>query len=270
MESDKMSPMPDNNREERNAEIERRLDALSEDILRRFGTVGRFRHFHIMAYGDMMFSACIIFEKDESLQDYQHNASGVQQALLVFVYAELERQGIGSRNEITVGFELDSDEAREAKRRKNLLNIPSEEDFKRAHRYVQECNRNLDRVHDRVIRRLKKMCPLHDFWIFYQGERDVAFWACIFFKKEHDLQAYFNKGGLQEASDRVFLSLQHEPEAVRVTQVSGVIQEIVDLVYAELERFGRGKRGEITVAFEFDSDENVQANFKGDYFLRLR
>ena len=31
-----------------------------------------------------------------------------------------------------------------------------------------------------------------------------------------------------------------------------------------------GVMAEIEVAFEFDSDENVIANFEGDYFLRLR
>jgi hypothetical protein len=52
---------------------------------------------------------------------------------------------------------------------------------------------------------------------------------------------------------------------------SGVTQEIEDFVYAELERAGRGGKGDIRVAFEFDSDENVNASFEGDYFnCRLR
>jgi hypothetical protein len=51
---------------------------------------------------------------------------------------------------------------------------------------------------------------------------------------------------------------------------SGVTDDIGDFIYAELERVGRGTRGEITVAFEFDSDENVQEHFEGDYLLRLR
>ena len=44
---------------------------------------------------------------------------------------------------------------------------------------------------------------------------------------------------------------------------------MMDFVYAALERAGRGKRPDISVAFEFDSDENVTANFEGDYFLRF-
>ena len=45
---------------------------------------------------------------------------------------------------------------------------------------------------------------------------------------------------------------------------------IEDAVFEELEAAGRGDRNTITVAFEYDSDENVRNNYHGDYFLRLR
>ena len=43
-----------------------------------------------------------------------------------------------------------------------------------------------------------------------------------------------------------------------------------DFICAKLEEFGRGKRGELNVQFEFDSFENVKKNFEGSYFLRMR
>ena len=50
----------------------------------------------------------------------------------------------------------------------------------------------------------------------------------------------------------------------------GIFQQIEDFVFEKLEIFGRGNRQETTVAFEYDSNENVEANYEGDYFLRMR
>jgi hypothetical protein len=44
----------------------------------------------------------------------------------------------------------------------------------------------------------------------------------------------------------------------------------MDFVCAELERAGRGKKDEITIIFEFDSDENGQAKFNGNHYKRFR
>lgn len=119
--------------------------------------------------------------------------------------------------------------------------IPSDEDFARASKYMDEQSRNLDKVRNKVIQNFKNICPLHDFYLLDQI--DVDFRAYVFFEKEKDIQEFKN---------------------------NGIIKNIIDFVYSELELADRGKREEITVAFEFDSDENVTANFGGDYFIRLR
>ena len=124
--------------------------------------------------------------------------------------------------------------------RDTMTNIPSDEDFARAERLDKERSRGLKEVKEKVAEHFKKLCPLHYFFLMPQG--DNAFWAGVFFKEDKDIQA---------------------------CEDSGVTQEIIDFTYAELERAGRGKREDIKVAFEFDSDENVTAKFEGDYFLRL-
>ena len=53
-------------------------------------------------------------------------------------------------------------------------------------------------------------------------------------------------------------------------EANGTSQEMRDFVYEKLEEFGKGKRVELDVQFEFDSWENVQKNFEGSYFLRMR
>jgi hypothetical protein len=92
-------------------------------------------------------------------------------------------------------------------------------------------------------RYFKKVCPKDGYNLHLIAEGDKKFRAYIFYNKNEDIQTY---------SD------------------NGVSQQIVDFVYAELERQKRGKRDEIDVAFEFDSHENVRAKYDGDYFLRLR
>lgn len=51
---------------------------------------------------------------------------------------------------------------------------------------------------------------------------------------------------------------------------NGLDREMMECIYGLLTKFGRGEREELDVEFEFDSRENVDRNFEGSYFLRLR
>jgi hypothetical protein len=119
--------------------------------------------------------------------------------------------------------------------------IPSDDEFARASKHMEERSRNLDDVRKKVIRYFKKICPLHNFYILDQN--DVDFRAYVFFKKDADIKA---------------------------CEKVGINNHLIDFVYAELELLGKGNKKDINVAFEFDSDENVTAKYKGDYFMRLR
>ena len=67
----------------------------------------------------------------------------------------------------------------------------------------------------------------------------------------------------------IFIFFEKEDD-IEQCKEKGVVRQIEDFIFSELERLGRGKREDITVAFEWDSNENVEANFNGDYFQRLR
>ena len=228
-------------RRERLKEMESRLDKISEEILRDFGTDCRFHHFHILADDQLRLHVCIIFKRDKDLEGYKRNAKGVQQRLNDFMYTELERRGVGRKSDIAVEFELDSDEAMKRKVRESIANIPSGEDFARAHKLSAEESRNLDKVSENVKRHYKEICPFHDVYLFPERGN---FRACVFFKEDKDLESCMR---------------------------SGITQEMEDFIYTELERAGRGAKGKIAVAFEFDSDERVNAEFDGNYYgCRLR
>jgi hypothetical protein len=119
--------------------------------------------------------------------------------------------------------------------------IPGPARFAWALRMDAARTRGLDEVRDSVLERFRGRCPLHDFHILPQ--RDVDFRAYVFFEKETDLDK---------------------------CRASGISGEIADFVSVELERVGRSRPDGLKVAFEFDTDENVAANFEGNYFLRLR
>ncbi len=120
-----------------------------------------------------------------------------------------------------------------------MTNIPSDEEFARAEERDREAFRNVDRVCRNVEKQFRNKCPLHR--VFILPQIDVNFRAYVFFKNDSDIDACVK---------------------------DGTIFKIRDRIRVELER-ARGKKEAVTIAFEFDSDENVTRLFEGDYNSRL-
>jgi hypothetical protein len=120
-------------------------------------------------------------------------------------------------------------------------NIPTDEDFRRAEAAERERNRGLSQVRDALLHRFTGQ-GLHEVFVFFSPKTD-SFGAFVFYRLH-----------------------RHVEEA----RESGLEHQIRQAVFEELENVGRGRRDTLSASFEFDSDENVQANFEGDYFLRLR
>lgn len=124
-----------------------------------------------------------------------------------------------------------------------MSSIPSDEDFARAKRRMKERDRNMDNVNEAFRKYFKNICPdkAHDSHIM--AEDDFTFRAYVFYKKNKDKQ---------------------------LCEENGTSLLLQQFAFDQLEHQGRGSRASVVVAFEFDSDENVQKNFEGDYFLRMR
>ena len=99
----------------------------------------------------------------------------------------------------------------------------------------------IELVMDQVIARFRGRDPFHHFEILPEG-RAFDYRAHVFYKNDRD----------------VFVCRNSELEC-----------EIIDYVYAVLERTRQEYRDETEVAFEFDSHENVRRCF-GGYLGRLR
>ena len=120
-------------------------------------------------------------------------------------------------------------------------NIPSAEDFARAKLNMRKNDKGLSEASEGILKLFRKR-GLHEFFVLYSPKVD-SFGVYVFYDLERQIE---------EAKD------------------SGLEVEIRNSVFAELERVGRGSRDAIRVDFIFDSHENVELNYEGDYFLRLR
>ena len=120
-------------------------------------------------------------------------------------------------------------------------NIPTEEEFARASAALERGSRGLSQIKENILCDYSQKYKLREFFIFDSTE--TSFRAYIFFEKEKD---------------------------VSTAKAKGLLDEIKSIVYAELESVERGTRDKLNLAFEFDSHENVENKFDGNYFDRLR
>lgn len=118
--------------------------------------------------------------------------------------------------------------------------IPTEEELLHASNVLRRRARGLSKVRE-VLRGKFATTPMHDIFVMDRSEHE--FHAFVFYKNK-----------------------QHVDKAAK----SGLSQEITDAIFEELEVSGRGGRSENELVVEFDSDENVQEEYEGDYYLRLR
>ena len=64
-----------------------------------------------------------------------------------------------------------------------MNDIPSDEEFERASRQMEESSLNLDKIRVLFKQHFKNRCPLHEFYILPQ--RDVKFRCYVFFEKNN-------------------------------------------------------------------------------------
>lgn len=123
----------------------------------------------------------------------------------------------------------------------NSRDIPSEEDFARARAVMSERDRGLSDVRARLLERFRDQ-GLHEIFVLF-SPASGTFVARLFFRTN---------------------------KQVAEAAITGLAAQIESAVVDELENVGRGIRSTLKIVSEYDSHENVVANFEGDYFLRLK
>ena len=86
----------------------RNLDIVEAKVIRHFKPLCPLHDLALLPYGDAGFQVYVFFEQDKDIEAC--NRSGVTQAILDYLYKELEQAGRGSRDNITVRVEVDSHE----------------------------------------------------------------------------------------------------------------------------------------------------------------
>ncbi len=124
-----------------------------------------------------------------------------------------------------------------------MAKVPADHELRlaRASKKMNERMRHLDDIASAFKCRFMESSPLDHVEIL--PGRDQQFGVVIFFRTNAD---------------------------VSVCEANGICQAMRDFAFGKFEEFGKGKRSDIDVQFEFDSWENVRANFQGSYFLRMR
>jgi hypothetical protein len=122
----------------------------------------------------------------------------------------------------------------------NTRNIPTNEDFVRAHRLGKERDRGLSETRDVL---LAAYCDqgLHEAFLLHSRQHD-QFVAHLFFTDDD---------ALTRAIDM------------------GLVPRIEGLARQSLATAGRGDPDALNFRVELDTDANVQAQYGGDYFGRL-
>jgi len=104
---------------------------------------------------------------------------------------------------------------------------------------AKERSKGLSKVRENVLRLFKDRYPLVEFFLLDQ--QDVDFRAYVFWGTDSDITR-----------------LADTPAE----------EELRAAIAEQLASAGRGEN--LTIAFEFDSDENVQRTCDGDYLMRLK
>lgn len=120
-------------------------------------------------------------------------------------------------------------------------NIPSEEDFARAKAAIKKNDRGLSEVRELILNQFGSR-GVHELFVLFSPTTN-CFGVFVFYR----LIAQIEKG-----------------------KQSGLAEEIVTAVFQALEKVGRGPRSSLNVVFEFDSHENVENAYGGNYYDRLR
>lgn len=120
-------------------------------------------------------------------------------------------------------------------------NIPNDDDFARASSALKKRSSGLSEVREKILTRFQRSGEIFEFFIIDNSE--TSFTAYIFYRWERQIK---------EAGE------------------SGLAEQIGNTVIDELGKVGKGSQNGISINFEFDSHENVEQNYDGDYYSRLR
>ena len=119
-------------------------------------------------------------------------------------------------------------------------NTPSDKDFAKASAALRNRSRGLSQVRDRILERFQTSGKLHEFFILDSSE--YSFRAYVFYRWERQ---------------------------IKKAEESGLAIKIKNSILHELKNVGRGDGETIHLEIEFDSHENVEQNYDGDYYSRL-
>lgn len=120
-------------------------------------------------------------------------------------------------------------------------NVPSAEDFAHAKAAIKQNDRGLSEVRELILNQFGSR-GVHEVFVFFSPTAN-CFGVYIFYRLISQIEQ---------------------------SKQSGLAEEIEAAVLETLEKVGRGPKASLNVRFEFDSHENIENLYGGNYYDRLR
>lgn len=209
------------------------LEVVKEAIINRFPNIASPHRLQLLDNGTPDFRAYIFLDTPDDLLAI-HETSIAEQ-IVESTISELHRYGRGARETLHVDFAWETRQIASTRECNTyydrLLDILDRAEW-----------RGIDDICKRMIHAFSKSLNLHNVHIFPQG--NAIYDIVWFLKEDKNLRGLFQGGSGRD--------------------------QLIDFLYSELDKAGRGSRADVILRMSWDTDENIQKNWGGSYQNRLR
>jgi hypothetical protein len=207
------------------------LKTIADQVRHQFGDAHAITFSSLYSYAPGKVAVRLVFPSAE----HANAGAGIKAELTRFICAALEEHG-HTAGDLALDFDFDYDRPRKP------IPIDANARFERAVEERASDFDGLDEVSAAFTARFSALCPL-DYFSIMPGLGARTFQAYVFLKSHADVLA---------------------------CERTGLDTKMMDAVKDLVGQHRGGDREKFTIEFEFDSWENVERNYEGNYFLRLR
>lgn len=137
--------------------------------------------------------------------------------------------------------------------RKDRLALPEKELDAYIERLEAHYNRGLSALHDRALGKYQPSQKILNFFPYYYRPN----------RPDEPLQ--------RELADMFHIMVVVRTDRdIQKVKMNGFAEEMEQFVRTNLEDLGRGKAEDLNLKIDWESDENIQENYDGSYWDRLR
>jgi hypothetical protein len=218
------------------------LQNLAKGLLQKFRKTTHLTHCSALEFAPGRIEIFLLFASEKDREKYEKDFRNMKSEIANYVRISLATSANVELDQFSLSYRAESIEARKRVQAKNRYQTPPG-DAGDAAEYFAKIDAGVDAIEKNCTKFFQSLCGEEADRVHVLAEKMHRFRVYFFFKTNDSLAA---------------------------SEKSSVRESLKNFVKSEVERIGRGGEEENSFDFEFDSDENVQERFDGDYYLRLR